>query len=285
MVNILANTALAITLCNGAASSGASDQTQAKPTGESVQEVLARRHGGHPQAAQPPGGHSKTAETGGHAWTYSGANGPDHWASLSPDYAMCGKGKNQSPINVTAGIEAGLEPLAFRYQLQDCTLENNGHTIQANIPAGNAVDLAAAGFELKQFHFHSPAEHQIQGQEFPMELHFVHADSQSQLLVVAELFEFGERNPAIQTLWESMPTDQASKPGMKINPGDYLPDDRSYYRVNGSLTTPPCSEGVQWHILKHTASVSATQVERLRAVLKQANNRPLQAINARVVIR
>ena len=316
MLKILANTTLAIILCSSTASStansSASDQAEAKQTGESVQQVLARRHGGHQRdsnqvtttesvqevLARRHGGHQQQGQQQGshqqesqshqaevHAWAYSGSNGPDHWGSLNPDYALCGQGKNQSPINVTAAIEGALEPLSFNYYQQVATLENNGHTIQANIPSGNSVSLDLADFELKQFHFHSPAEHQIEGQEFPLELHFVHANSQSQLLVIAVLYQLGEPNRAIEALWESMPADQDAKAGMPIDPGNYLPADRSYYRVNGSLTTPPCSEGVRWHILKQTASVSAAQVDRLRAVLKQANNRPLQALNARVVIR
>jgi len=226
---------------------------------------------------------------GGSDWTYDGEQGPEHWAEISPEFSACA-GRNQSPIDLVAMkmIEAELEAIAFDYQEVPLEVINNGHTIQVNYAPGSRIVVDEIQFDLKQFHFHSPSENRIDGQAFPMEAHLVHADDDGNLAVVAVMFEVGEENAFISRIWANMPPKAGGKltsASENINAGELLPDDRDYFRFNGSLTTPPCSEGVRWFVCKKAATVSSAQVEAFKHVLRHDNNRPLQPVNARPVLK
>lgn len=229
-----------------------------------------------------------TATAGGGAhWGYSGHEGPGHWGELSPEYSACAEGKNQSPINLRAFAEAELAPIEFRYAGQATEILNNGHTVQANYSGGSSIVVDGQEFELKQFHFHAPSENQINGESFPMEAHLVHADADGNLAVVAVMFEAGASNAAIAKLWKDMPEHAGDKNalGAKVGAAELLPADRDYYRFNGSLTTPPCTEGVRWLVMKQPVSLSEGQVEAFAHVLHHPNNRPVQAVNARSILK
>ena len=228
-------------------------------------------------AAQPPQ----------HAphWEYTGDDGPAHWSTLAPEFAACA-GRNQSPIDLDNFIEAELPPIAFDYKAGGHDVVNNGHTIQVDYDAGSSISVDDDTFVLKQFHFHAPSENHIDGKSFPVEAHFVHADAKGDLAVVAVMFEQGDNNPALDTLWARLPGKEGDPQALspEIAAAELLPGNRDYYRYEGSLTTPPCSEGVRWLVLKHPVPVSAEQIDRLTKALGHPNNRPVQPVGARVVL-
>lgn len=219
-------------------------------------------------------------------WTYSGENGPENWAKLTPEFGTCA-GKNQSPINLTDFIEADLKPVIISYQVGGNQILNNGHTVQVNYTAGSNLSVDGIQFELKQFHFHAPSENQINGKSYAMEAHLVHADKNGNLAVVALMFIEGAANEALAKIWPFIPKN-AGETNALPSPfavAQLLPLNHDYYRFNGSLTTPPCTEGVLWLVMKTPASASKEQVAAFLHIMHHPNNRPVQPVNARPVLR
>lgn len=219
-------------------------------------------------------------------WEYSGEAGPAHWAALSAEFSACA-GKNQSPIDLRGFIEADLAPIAFRYEGGVADIVNNGHTVQVNAAPGSAIEVDGIAFALRQFHFHAPSENLIDGKSFPLEAHLVHADKDGNLAVVAVMFDQGDANKVLEAAWPQMPRHGGEKAVLNapVAPLDMLPADRDYFRFNGSLTTPPCSEGVRWLVMKHAVTASAEQIAQFAHVMHHPNNRPVQAVNARPVLK
>ncbi len=219
-------------------------------------------------------------------WGYSGDESPKHWGELHKDYGLCSSGKNQSPIDLKSFIESDLAAIEFNYSTLVSDIVNNGHTVQANYAAGSSITLNGHNFELKQFHFHTPSENHINGKSYPMEAHLVHADKTGNLAVVAVMFEQSVANSAMADLWKQIPKKAGDKDSLssKVNVSNLLPENKDYYRFNGSLTTPPCTEGVVWLVMKNSVSVSKQQIETFSNVMHHANNRPVQAMNARPVL-
>lgn len=219
-------------------------------------------------------------------WSYDGAAGPNHWAELEAKFSMCSAGKNQSPVNLTNFVKAQLSPIKFDYKAGGHQVLDNGHTIQVNYVPGSTITLDGHVFELKQFHAHAPSENTINGKSFPMEAHFVHADANGNLAVIALMFEEGAANPELDKAWKQMPTKEGEQAELKepVLGTSVMPDDKAYYRFNGSLTTPPCSEGVTWLVLKKSVTASKEQIERFSEVMHHHNNRPVQPLNARVIL-
>jgi carbonic anhydrase len=219
-------------------------------------------------------------------WGYSGEAGPDNWAKLSPEYSACA-GKNQSPINLTGFIEAKLKPIAFDYKGGSAEILNNGHTVQIGALPGSSILVDGIQFVLKQFHFHAPSENLINGKSFPMEAHLVHADKDGNLAVVAVMLTEGKANKTLEKAWAQMPKNEGDTLSLSpdISPLGILPRNREYYRFSGSLTTPPCSEGVRWLVMKHPISASKKQIDEFAHVMHHPNNRPLQAVNGRPVLK
>lgn len=218
-------------------------------------------------------------------WGYAGAEGPEHWASLTPEFAAC-SGHNQSPVDIKGTIKSALAPLTLHYQTGATALVNNGHTIQVDYAPGSTLTLDGKAFTLKQFHFHAPSENLIQGRHYPLEAHLVHASEQGALLVLAVMFEVGAGNPLLTTAWRQIPT-QSGTTATLTRPLDVralLPRNLDYYRFNGSLTTPPCSEGVRWLVLKHPVTASQAQIDAFKAVMHHPNNRPAQSLGARTIL-
>jgi len=224
---------------------------------------------------------------GGTQWEYSGQGGPEYWGNLSPEFDACSSGKNQSPINLAGFIEADLEPIGIHYQAGGSEIINNGHTIQVNYDPGSTTTIDDHSFELKQIHFHSPSENHINGESYPLEAHLVHADESGNLAVIAVMFVEGEANEALAQAWEHMPTEAGDAHSLpsSIAAEGILPSTRDYYRFNGSLTTPPCSEGVRWIVMTETVTASTGQIESFSRVIHHPNNRPLQPANARPVLK
>jgi carbonic anhydrase len=223
-------------------------------------------------------------------WDYEGATtGPASWGKLSPDNVMCDKGRNQSPLDINIGevLHAAVKPLQPSYTANNkATIINNGHTVQVDFDAGNTLVVDKVPFTLKQMHFHAPSENQIGGRAFPMEAHFVHADAQGNLLVVAVMFQEGRENAELAKLAAALPANAgpASPLATPVSPLALLPKSLVYYRFNGSLTTPPCTEGVRWLVLKAPVTASKAQIEAVERAIKHHNNRPVQPLNARVIV-
>jgi carbonic anhydrase len=220
-------------------------------------------------------------------WGYSGEAGPENWSKIDPKFAMCALGRNQSPIDLRGFVESELKSLKFAYKAGAADIVNNGHTVQVDYAPGSSLTADGRTFELKQFHFHAPSENKVGGKQFPLEGHLVHADKDGNLAVVAVMFQAGAANPLLAKLWEKMPAKAGEKSALPagLSVSQLLPADRAYYRFNGSLTTPPCSEGVWWFVMKNPASASKAQVEQFAKTLGFANNRPIQPVNARPVLR
>lgn len=228
-------------------------------------------------------------------WGYVGDNGPAHWAELSPDFSECKAGKNQSPVNLGRLVDAKLPKIGFSYYGPPKAIVNNGHTVQVTTGPNNKILVDNDVFELKQMHFHSPSEHTINGKHLPLEAHFVHKDKNGKIAVVAVMFHIDKPNHAIDTLWKQVPNTIGQTAMLKPPAGScglapevgacgLLPRNKDYLRYSGSLTTPPCSEGVIWIVLKKPMSVSKEQVAAFRKGMKHANNRPIQGLNARLVL-
>jgi carbonic anhydrase len=226
------------------------------------------------------------AESGhGAHWGYEGDVGPEHWGELQPDFKVCELGFEQTPIDLKGAVKAevaGIQPL---FQPMPLTILNNGHTIQANCAPGSKTLIGAEPFELLQFHFHHPSEHLLSGKPFDLELHFVHKSAAGQLAVLGVFIRPGAENAALAPIWAAMPA-EAGEPqeiGTTIRPADLLPATRGFFRYQGSLTTPPCSEGVLWTVFKEPIEASDAQIRQF-AGLFPVNARTAQPINRRFLL-
>lgn len=229
-----------------------------------------------PAAVRPEGVHG--------TWSYEGATGPQAWGSLQPDYAACAKGSRQSPIDIRNGIKVDQEAIAFDYKPGRFSIVDNGHSIQVNYGEGSQLSVMGRSYTLQQLHFHMPSEEWVDGHGFAMSIHLVHKDSFGHLAVLALLVERGSDNALVQTLWNNLPLErnEAYSPAVQINVQDLLPTRREYYSYMGSLTTPPCSEGVLWLVLKQPIQLSDEQIAVFSRFYRN-NARPVQPVNDRVI--
>jgi len=218
-------------------------------------------------------------------WTYSGERGPERWGELSKAFATCSEGKSQSPIDIVDPIDVDLNPIGFTYRGSTTAVVNNGHTLQVDVDPGNSLAIDGQVFELIQFHLHSPSEHRIQGELFALEVHFVHQNNRGELAVVAVSFRDGPRNDGIATIGDSAPAKAGtSKPlDTPIAELEIMPASTAHYRYSGSLTTPPCTEGVLWLVLEATGSVSREQVDKFVKLIGEDARGP-QPLNGRRVV-
>lgn len=256
--------------------------------GAAEQQAMNDTHG----ALLPVGGADK-AGADAHApgalghdvhWAYSGDTGPDSWGRLKPEFQQCNVGKRQSPIDIRDGIAVQLDPIQFDYRPSGFRVIDNGHTVQVNVEPGNGIVVQGHRYELLQFHFHRPSEERINGRQFEMVAHLVHRDLDGKLAVVAVLMDQGKGHPLIQQVWNNLPleknTEQAGMTQMDLNL--LLPEQRQYYTYMGSLTTPPCSEGVLWMVMKNPATMSREQIG-IFGKLYPMNARPIQSASGRLI--
>jgi len=221
-----------------------------------------------------------------HEWGYSGKEGPANWGDVKPGFATCKTGQHQSPIDIRGAKSSELPAIQFDYKPAALRIINNGHTVQINYAPGSFITIGEKRYELKQFHFHHPSEEKINGKNFPMVAHLVHSDADGNLAVVAVLLKEGAANPLIETLWGLAPkTAGPEKTGdnLQINVADLLPSSRGYYTFTGSLTTPPCAEGVSWFVLKTPTTISSKQLATFGGIYAH-NARPTQSLNGRTVL-
>lgn len=226
------------------------------------------------------------AEKPAHAahWSYEGATGPEHWADLDSAAAVCALGAEQSPINLTRAIAAEAEPVQlFWNKTADWVVENNGHTVQASTANGGMMTVDGKDFLLKQFHFHIPSEHAIDGRRAAMEVHFVHKSEDGALAVLGVMLEEGGENDLFSAVMARAPQAEGKAEIGPRNPLDLLPTEAGFFRYQGSLTTPPCAETVLWTVLKQPIKVGRAQIEAFSAMFSM-NARPLQEARRRFVL-
>jgi carbonic anhydrase len=220
-------------------------------------------------------------------WDYDGDEGPDHWGDLSADYFLCATGERQSPVDLNNPSIVAAPAIQFDYAASALHILNNGHTIQVNVDPGSSITVNGVQYDLVQFHFHAPSERTINLEHFAMELHLVHQTAEGRLAVVAVLIKAGDHNDAFAPIWEHAPVAIADEAqtieGVTIQPADLLPDRFGMFAYAGSLTTPPCSENVQWLVLTSSVALSAAQIETFTTTWYAGNNRPVQPLNRRNV--
>jgi carbonic anhydrase len=229
-------------------------------------------------------------------WGYGPADGPATWSKLSAEYAVCGAGQSQSPVNLnsmkldssTASLEFNYQPASLKIARHGYVSEalNNGHTVQINVDEGNELAIGNTRYRLLQYHFHAPSEHTTETKRFPMEIHLVHRDSTGRLAVVGVPIAEGMANPFFERLWEHLPADPGSHvhhENIRVDAAEILPKDHHWYRYEGSLTTPPCTEEVSWLVAAKPIEFSKEQIAAFTS-LYSGNARPLQAQHERVIV-
>ena len=264
-------------------SSGNAKPVSYKPpaSGASPRPKTASRPAGTARTAAPQSAPPAEAAV---EWSYSGAGGPDNWARLKPENKLCGSGTRQSPIDIRDGIGVDLPPIKFSYRPSLFRIIDTGRTIQAAV-GDNRINLLGKDYELIQLHFHRPGEERINGRGFAMTVHLVHRAADGQLAIVAVPIERGSEHPLVQTLWNYLPLEplvDVQPPGVAIDLNQLLPEARGYYTYMGSLTTPPCSEGVQWLVMQSPIQLSAEQID-IFARLYPHNVRPIQPPHGRLI--
>ncbi|MBQ0935569.1 carbonic anhydrase [Ideonella paludis] len=234
-------------------------------------------------AAHGGGAHSAAAGHAAH-WAYQGPGGPEVWGQLKPEFSKCSTGQRQSPIDIRSGIQVQLEAIEFDYQPTGFSVVDNGHTVQVNLPPGNAITVMGRRYDLLQFHFHRPSEERINGRQFDMVAHLVHKDAEGRLAVVAVLLDRGASQPVIQNVWNALPLEKGEEQAAPsvIDLKRLLPEDKRYFTYMGSLTTPPCSEGVLWMVMKTPVNISPEQIN-IFARLYPMNARPIQQVSGRLI--
>lgn len=216
-------------------------------------------------------------------WGYEGHSGPDHWGELASENAACSVGAQQSPLDITGAIEAELPKITIGWNAGQGMIVNNGHTIQVNMPAGSKLDRGDKAYELVQFHFHAPSEHRVDGKAFPMEVHFVHKNASGGLGVIGVFMVPGAANAAFAGLAAAFPSEAGKEAAVMVDPRGLLPGKLGYWTYEGSLTTPPCSEIVDWMVAKEPIEVAAADIEKFTR-LYAMNARPTLATNRRFIL-
>jgi carbonic anhydrase len=252
-----------------------------------------------PPAAPPAAQTTKPAPAPAAAdpvWHYEGAEGPKGWGKLSPKFAACSDGRAQSPIDISAtkpssdavAVKTNLAPGALRIAHHEHLADgiNNGHTIQINYEGADTLTIGSDSYKLMQYHFHSQSEHTVKGKHFPMEMHFVHKAASGKLAVIGVFIEEGAHNAAFDPIWTNLPKQKGTEThygNVKVDVDRLLPASRASYRYDGSLTTPPCSEGVRWIVMSTPIQLSSGQIKAFTDIIR-GNNRPTQPLNGRLVL-
>lgn len=264
--------AMAETKAEADADMTAAKEMPAEPAPEVVEAPMAE-----PAAGASPEEHRK--------WGYTGANAAPYWGTLDPSYEACESGEKQSPINISKFLQEDLPNIEPGYTSSPLVVKNSGHTIEVGFQPGGGFSVGGVQYHLKHAHFHTPSEHYLDGAPYPMELHFVHQADDRTLGVIAAMMKVGEHNPVIEGVWLNTPISTGGEKvidSVEISAGDLLPASLEYYKYEGSLTTPPCTEGVQWHVLKDPIELSEKQLKAFQALFP-VNARPVQALNDRVI--
>jgi len=267
----------------------------------SLSIVACRQPDAHSSASAAPVHGPPTAATAPSTasepiWHYEGDEGPAHWGTISAKYAACVSGRAQSPIDIAAPARRGTSatiglnfaPTSLRIVHHEHVADaiNNGHTVQVNYSEGDTLTVGGRAYQLVQYHFHAPSEHTVNGKQFPMEMHLVHTNAEGQLAVIGVLIAEGAHNPAFDPIWANLPVTKGVEHHLehvKVDVDALLPKARTTYRYEGSLTTPPCSEGVEWFVMTTPIALSKAQIGSFTALF-HGNNRPVQPLNGRPIL-
>ncbi len=274
-----------------ASTTAASSSAPASPSASASSSAGPEVSGSAAPSSSASAASSATHDHAGHGkWTYGGKTGPVFWGDLSAGWATCRDGKLQSPIDVPSKTETAktAERLAIDYLPIPLHIKNNGHTIQVDNVGNNYLTIGKKRYELIQFHFHSPSEHTIAGERYDLEMHLVHKAADKKLAVVAVLFKSGAANEALKLVWKKMPKKVSQEVTIvkkkSADLSSLLSLREGYDSYTGSLTTPPCSEGVSWYLLKKTHTVSSKQISQLREQMQGRNNRLVQPLGGRKIV-
>ncbi|OJV12011.1 MAG: hypothetical protein BGO27_00270 [Alphaproteobacteria bacterium 33-17] len=220
------------------------------------------------------------------SWTYTGEKGAENWGKIHPDYTVCETGKVQSPVNIKNYVEADLESIKYNYIKGSGKIIDKGLNFQLNFDSGNTIIAEKKTYELLQIHFHTPSEYHISNEAYPMELHLVHKEKDSNTLaVIGIMFEEGEANTEIEKMFKAIPSGDAKEVTIdNLDLLKLLPKDEKYFRFIGSLTTPPCDEGVNWFVMQQPITASKEQIEMYKNKYKM-NARPLQNNEHQLIIK
>ena len=238
-----------------------------------------------PKKAAKSGSEDAAADTSAPVgkWTYDGATGPDHWAQLGGASVTCGSGLRQSPVDITGQPKPQVSHIRLDYNSVGATIQNTGKTIVVTPQGGGGITIDGVNYALKHIEFHSPSEHAINGHRSTLESQFVHQDKAGHTVVVSVLYDIGNADPMLGSLWTYLPTDPGQPvplADLLINAQDLMPGTEDYYVYSGSMTTPPCTEGVTWMVYSQVLSVSAEQADAFERLIGP-NARPLQAQQGR----
>ncbi|MEZ4860625.1 MAG: carbonic anhydrase family protein [Caldilineaceae bacterium] len=244
------------------------------------------QHGITEQGAATHGAESNAHQDHAIHWSYEGEGGPDHWGELNADYTACADGASQSPIDLSNAVGEDLPDIAFHYGESALNILNNGHTVQVNYDEGSYIEVDGMRYDLLQFHFHAPSEHTINGEQYPLELHLVHRNAEGGLAVVGVMIQEGAENPAFADIIAHAPAGEMAVmtvDNLMVSAESLLPAERLYFAYSGSLTTPPCSEQVKWHVLTTPVELSVEQIATLANILHN-NFRPVQPLHDRTLV-
>jgi len=241
------------------------------PAMERLLSVVAKSTGGKPEVKHKP------------HWAYDGKQGPPVWGMLDPEWNTCSAGKAQSPVDIEPRASAA-SPITFHYKPTAATVVDNGHTLQVSLSPGSSIEIDGRSYDLVQFHFHTPSEHAIAGEHYPLEIHLVHKDADGKLAVIGVLVDTGAESGMLAGLWSQWPKKAETEAKLRkpFDPSVLLPENRKVFRYSGSLTTPPCTEGVVWNVMRRTLSDSKRHLDAFTQHY-QLNARELQPLNDRKV--
>ena len=266
------------------AKGGADIKTPRTPAASKITEKIPVKNAMHANSE------NKAADSDAIHWSYSGETGPRYWGDLAPENINCKIGKNQSPIDLrdrAAVGTNGLPQLDIHYRDVPLKVLNNGHTLQVNYPLGSYIKVGGHRYELLHYHFRTPSEHKKEGFNYPLEVQLVHKDGDGNYAVMGIIFQEGEDNEHVQTLLSHLPKKvgkQEIHRNVNLNPVMFMPGNTDFYKYSGSLTTPPCSEGVYWIVFKQPIEASAEQIQQMNEVMGE-NARPVQEMNSRAVLK
>lgn len=213
-------------------------------------------------------------------WGYTGPTGPEHWASLAPEYAPCAEGVQQSPIDITGFERATAPALSFSYGGGVSSAALVRGSVVMEFGPGNSLALGDRRYGLLSAHAHAPAEHTVDGEKFAAELHMVHEDASGDVLVVGVLYRLGPSHPVLQAMLEEAVGETAGF----LSGAAFTPRSSAFFNYTGSKTTPPCPEPVEWVVMRDAATVSEGQVAALQSFSGGPNNRPVQPLRGRRVV-
>lgn len=228
-------------------------------------------------------------------WGYEAGNGPSRWGELNRDWVLCSEGHHQSPVDLTGARQEKFDEMKLQFPPSNLTIVHqahvfdiidNGHTIQINYDKGATFEIGNESYELRQYHFHSPSEHTVNGRHYPMEMHLVHSSKDKKLAVIGVFIEEGRNNEVFETIWSNLPKKTGQEvhlENVQVDIDDMMPKNKATYRYYGSLTTPPCSEGVHWFVYVEPIQMSSDQIKAFQKIFHR-NNRPTQPLNDRSLL-